>query len=78
MLVVVISSKKGHAVAVVEKPNRMSVDAVALAWAKGNGYSEFPKDAMYSSEITLTTFGDVALNIMPISDIEKLEKDAFG
>ena len=67
-LVVVSHRRTGKLVAVVENPNfgNMTKDAVALAWAKANGYAKFPADCV-AEEILLSQFANIMLAITPTS-----------
>lgn len=69
MKLVVLSTKRGgKPVAVIENPNygNMSKGAVALAWAKANGYEGIPKD-LEVTELTLTPFVNVMFGVVPVS-----------
>lgn len=75
-LVIICNERNNNVVAVVENPdNVMSAGAVALAWAKGEGYEKFPLDCVYW-ECPLTTYGMVARKNTPIHELEELENAA--
>ncbi len=75
MRLVIIMQTAGHVVAVVECPSSMSDGAIALAWAKANGYEKFPSD-LYHVACDLTTAGTVFRAITPISELNELERGA--
>lgn len=72
MRLVIIKRKTGQVVAVVECPSAMSDGAIALAWARGEGYKNFPSD-LHHEACDLTTAGTVFRKITPISRLNELE-----
>ena len=75
MRLIIIKSRPGHVVAVVEVIQSMSDGAMALAWAKANGYEKFPSD-LHHEACDLTTAGNVFHGIMPISELNDLNTHA--
>jgi len=70
-ILIITGGSNNVVVAVVEKPTSMSAEGTALAWAKANGYLQFPKDCQFS-EGKMTTFGSVMLSLMPCHEVESL------
>ena len=74
-LVVIQRKRDKQIVAVVENPSGvMSKGAVALAWAKSEGFSYFPSDCE-SHEANLISYGTVQRKLTPVHELDKLEKD---
>jgi hypothetical protein len=59
----------------VERPESMSIDAVALAWAMSEGYEDFPTDCKFA-EAKFIPYGEIAIKNTPFSDQEELERRA--
>lgn len=75
-VVVILNNRSAnHVVAVIENPDgAMSTGAVALAWAKSEGYEKFPKDCTFHAA-NLISYGSVARRLTPVHELEQLEKD---
>ena len=75
MQAVAIQHREGRIVAVVENPGgAMSKGAVALAWAKSQGFEKFPTDCT-AQEVMVVSYGTVARANTPCHELEQLEKD---
>ena len=75
MRLVIIKNNLGCVSAVVECPQGMSDGAIALAWARSNGFDEFPSD-LHHEACDLTTAGTVFRGIHPIAELNRLETEA--
>ena len=72
---VAIQHREGRIITVVENPGGvMSKGAVALAWAKSQGYSKFPTDCT-AHEVNVVSYGTVQRALTPCHELEQLEKD---
>lgn len=65
--IVITQLRTATVIAVVEVPEAMSAGAVALAWAKGEGFERFPKDCVYC-ERPLIPYSKVEDRLRPITD----------
>ena len=73
-VVVIVQSDTRQLIAVVENPdNAMSKGAVALAWAKSEGYERFPLDCT-CHESKLVSYGTVQRKLTPVHELEALEE----
>jgi hypothetical protein len=74
MKVVVLTHSTHGIVAVVENPDGcMSKGAVALAWAKSEGYSTLPENVTIS-EAKLVSYGIVQRKLTPCHELEELDE----
>jgi len=73
MYVVIIQHKTTHnVVAVIEAPENMSEENIALAWAKANGYQKIPTDVNVSGKIPLKPMASVLFNLIPCHLAEEI------
>lgn len=76
MNVIVIKRRNDKSVvAIVEQTAGMSSGAVALAWAKSNGHTNFPTDCIVEAGVQVIPLASVLRGIMPCHELEQLEAD---